>query len=93
LITPPISRSLIQSLREQSINVRACKPDTDKRARVIAKSDLFAGGSVLFSKRAARLEEFTAKLMSFPGRHDDQVDALTQGLGTGVDGVCAQPRR
>jgi predicted phage terminase large subunit-like protein len=79
----PISRGLIQSLREQSLNVRACKPDTDKRARVIAQSDLFAGGSVLFPKRAAWLEEFTAELLSFPGRHDDQVDALTQGLAWG----------
>jgi phage terminase large subunit-like protein len=30
--------------------------------------------------RAAWLEEFTAELLAFPGRHDDQVDALTQGL-------------
>lgn len=40
----PISRGLIQSLREQSINVTPYKPDTDKRARVIAQTDLFAGG-------------------------------------------------
>ena len=64
----PISRGLIQSLREQSINVTIYKPDTDKRARVIAQTDLFAGGSVRFP---------------FPGRHDDQVDALTQGLAWG----------
>src|SRR6266700_4520086 len=30
----PISRGLIQSLKEQSINVTVYKPDTDKRARV-----------------------------------------------------------
>src|SRR5262249_46971159 len=36
----PISRGLIQSLREKSINVTVYKPDTDKRARVIAQSDL-----------------------------------------------------
>ncbi len=42
----PISHGLIQSLREQSINVTKYKPDTDKRARVIAQTDLFAGGSV-----------------------------------------------
>ena len=76
----PISRGLIQSLREQSINVTVYKPDTDKRARVIAQSDLFAGGSVRFPRRASWLEEFTAELLAFPGRHDDQVDALTQGL-------------
>ena len=79
----PISRGLIQSLREQSINVTTYKPDTDKRARVIAQTDLFAGGSVRFPQRAAWLEEFTAELLAFPGRHDDQVDALTQGLAWG----------
>ena len=79
----PISRGLIQSLREKSINVTTYKPDTDKRARVIAQSDLFAGGSVRFPRRAGWLEEFTAELLAFPGRHDDQVDALTQGLAWG----------
>jgi predicted phage terminase large subunit-like protein len=81
----PISRGLIQSLREQSINVTTYKPDTDKRARVIAQSDLFAGGSVRFPRHASWLEEFTAELLAFPGRHDDQVDALTQGLAWGRD--------
>jgi predicted phage terminase large subunit-like protein len=76
----PISRGLIQSLREKSINVTVYKPDTDKRARVIAQTDLFAGGSVRFPWRADWLEGFISELLAFPGRHDDQVDALTQGL-------------
>jgi phage terminase large subunit-like protein len=42
----PISLGLIQSLRERSINVTPYKPDTDKRTRLIAQTDLFAGGSV-----------------------------------------------
>jgi len=67
----------------QNRTVTTDKPDTDKRARVIAQSDLFAGGSVLFPRRAAWLEEFTAELLAFPGRHDDQVDAITQGLAWG----------
>jgi predicted phage terminase large subunit-like protein len=79
----PISHGLIQNLRDKSINVTDYKPDTDKRARVIAQSDLFAGGSVRFPRRAAWLEEITAELLAFPGRHDDQVDALTQGLAWG----------
>jgi predicted phage terminase large subunit-like protein len=70
----PISHGLIQSLREQSINVTKYKPDTDKRARVIAQTDLFAGGSVRLPQRAGWLEDFTAELLAFPGRHDDQVD-------------------
>jgi predicted phage terminase large subunit-like protein len=79
----PISLGLIQSLREQYINVTTYKPDTDKRARLIAQTDLFAGGSVRLPRRAGWLEEFVAELLAFPGRHDDQVDALTQGLAWG----------
>ena len=79
----PISLGLIQSLRERSINVTTYKPDTDKRARLIAQTDLFAGGSVRLPQRAAWLEEFVAELLAFPGGHDDQVDALTQGLAWG----------
>jgi len=48
----PISRGLIQSLREQSINVTPYKPDTDKRARLISQCDLFEGGSVRFPRHA-----------------------------------------
>ena len=79
----PISRGLIQSLREKSINVTPYKPETDKRARLIAQCDLFAGGSVRLPQRAGWLEELVAELLAFPGRHDDQVDALAQGLAWG----------
>ena len=88
----PISRGLIQSLREQSINVTIYKPDTDKRARVIAQTDLFAGGSVRFPRCAAWLEECIAEILAFPGRHDDQVDALTQGLAWGRQRNLLVPR-
>ena len=79
----PISLGLIQSLRERSINVVTYKPDTDKRARLIAQTDLFAGGSVRLPRSAGWREEFIDELLAFPGRHDDQVDALTQGLAWG----------
>ncbi len=79
----PIGKGLIQSLEESSINVTKYVPNTDKRARLIAQSDLFAGGSVRLPKRAPWLEDFTAELLAFPGRHDDQVDALAQGLAWG----------
>jgi predicted phage terminase large subunit-like protein len=76
----PISHGLIQSLSEKHINVVAIKPDRDKRSRLISQIDLFEGGSVLLPTDAPWLEAFVAELLSFPGRHDDQVDALTQGL-------------
>jgi predicted phage terminase large subunit-like protein len=76
----PISHGLIQSLREKHINVVDVKPDRDKRSRLISQIDLFEGGSVLLPKDAPWLDAFVSELLSFPGRHDDQVDALTQGL-------------
>jgi predicted phage terminase large subunit-like protein len=78
----PVARrhGLIQSLREKHINVVDVKPDRDKLSRLISQIDLFEGGSVLLPKDAPWLDAFVAELLSFPGRHDDQVDALTQGL-------------
>jgi len=76
----PISLGLIQSLREKDINVVDIKPDRDKQSRLISQIDLFEGGSVLLPKDAPWLEAFVSELLSFPGRHDDQVDALSQGL-------------
>jgi len=75
-----ISHGLIQSLREKHINVVDIKPDRDKQSRLISQIDLFEGGSVLLPKDAPWLDAFVSELLSFPGRHDDQVDALTQGL-------------
>jgi predicted phage terminase large subunit-like protein len=79
----PISKGLIQNLEQASINVTTADPVSDKTARVIAQSDLFVGGLVRLPKSASWLEEFEAELLAFPGRHDDQVDALTQGLAWG----------
>jgi predicted phage terminase large subunit-like protein len=76
----PISHGLIQSLQESRINVVTFRPDRDKRGRVISQSDLFEGGSVFFPDRAPWLEHFENKLLAVPGRHDDQVDALIQGI-------------
>ncbi|MDR6306124.1 putative phage terminase large subunit-like protein [Nitrobacter vulgaris] len=76
----PISHGLIQSLQESRINVVTFRPDRDKRARVISQSDLFEGGSVFFPTTAPWLEDFEHELLAFPGRHDDQVDALIQGI-------------
>jgi hypothetical protein len=91
-----ISYGLIQALREKHLNVVDYKPKNvvdykpknvvdykpkgDKAERLISQIDLFEGGSVLSPKDAPWLDEFVSELLSFPGRHDDQVDALVQGL-------------
>jgi predicted phage terminase large subunit-like protein len=86
----PISHGLIQSLRESRINVVTFRPDRDKRARVISQSDLFEGGSVLFPEKAPWLDDLVHELLAFPGRHDDQVDALMQGLAWQREGFGFQ---
>ena len=35
---------------------------------------------MLLPKDAPWLDAFVSELLSFPGRHDDQIDALSQGL-------------
>ncbi|HWG97212.1 MAG TPA: phage terminase large subunit [Nitrospira sp.] len=77
----PISLGLIQALKQNHINVVAITPTKDKRSRVISQTDRFEGGSVLLPERAEWLDGFIGELLSFPGgRHDDQVDALVQGM-------------
>jgi predicted phage terminase large subunit-like protein len=78
-----ISYGLIQALRGHHVNIVDYKPKGDKEVRLISQIDLFAGGSVLLPKVAPWLEDFESELLSFPGRHDDQVDALVQGLAWG----------
>jgi predicted phage terminase large subunit-like protein len=76
-----ISLGLIQALKQNHINVVAITPTKDKRSRVISQTDRFEGGSVLLPERAEWLDGFIGELLSFPGgRHDDQVDALVQGM-------------
>jgi predicted phage terminase large subunit-like protein len=88
-----ISNGLIQALREQRINTVPYKPRGDKAERLISQIDLFMGGSVLLPKDAPWLKEFESELLSFPGRHDDQVDALAQGLAWGREVWKAPPPR
>jgi phage terminase large subunit-like protein len=64
----PISRGLIQNLRDKSINVTAYKADTDKRSRVIAQSDLFAGGArFVFPGAPPGLKSSPRNYWLFPG--------------------------
>jgi predicted phage terminase large subunit-like protein len=88
-----ISIGLIQALHEKHVNVVDYKPEGDKAERLISQIDLFMGGSVLLPKDAPWLEAFVAELLSFPGRHDDQVDALTQGLAWRREAWKAPPPR
>jgi predicted phage terminase large subunit-like protein len=82
----PISLGLIQALRQENVSVIAIKPSKDKHSRVISQTDRFEAGSVFLPERADWLDSLIGELLAFPaGRHDDQVDALVQGMAWARD--------
>lgn len=73
---------LIQQLRaEGQLKPIAIKPEGSKEDRMAAHSALIEAGHVLLPENASWLEAFRAELLAFPfGKHDDQVDSLSQFL-------------
>jgi predicted phage terminase large subunit-like protein len=75
---------LIQDLREgATYAIHAYKPPagSNKIMRLHAQTAKFESGQVLLPAGASWLDDFLAELLSFPGgRHDDQVDSVTQAL-------------
>ena len=73
--------SLIQDLKRDNIHAIPAKPTIDKVLRMNAHTARIEAGHVHVPRQAAWLDEFRKELMAFPaGTHDDQVDALSQGL-------------
>jgi len=73
--------SLIQDLRSEGIRSWAHKPKDDKVVRMAAQTAFIERGKVFLPNRAPWLKDFERELVAFPnGRHDDQVDALSQAL-------------
>ena len=57
------------------------KPEGSKVDRMVAQSAKIEAGHVYLPKSASWLGEFLTELLSFPnGRHDDQVDSVSQFL-------------
>lgn len=78
-----LGTALVQDLR----NVRGVPrpipvvPKGDKISRMAAQSACIEAGQLWLPHRAEWLSEFEAELLAFPrGRHDDQVDSLSQFL-------------
>jgi predicted phage terminase large subunit-like protein len=73
---------LIQDLRcEGSVRPIAFKPKGDKVTRASAASAKIEAGHVLIPKTAPWLDDLMTEVLAFPhGRHDDQVDSMTQFL-------------
>ena len=73
---------LLQEFRHEGLeSVRDYVPKDDKRMRLVAQTATLENGFVFVLKDAPWLQDFLDELAIFPnGRHDDQVDALSQAL-------------
>jgi predicted phage terminase large subunit-like protein len=74
--------ALIQELKTANFSVVGIKPEYDKKIRMAIQSAKFENGQVFFPKEAPWLRDLEDELFAFPsGRHDDQVDSVSQALG------------
>jgi len=79
---------LIQDLKERGqIRPIAITPEGDKLTRMYVQTPKIEAGYVLLPLSASWLEDFRTEVLQFPkGKHDDQVDSMSQYLawrGTG----------
>ncbi|WP_425908143.1 phage terminase large subunit [Nitrobacter sp. TKz-YC02] len=74
--------ALAQELRQAGrFRVRSIPVDRDKVTRLYVQAAKFEAGRVYFPKHAPFLADLETELLTFPqGKHDDQVDSLTQAL-------------
>lgn len=74
--------ALAQELKQLGrFSVRPAPVDRDKVTRLYVQAAKFEAGQVYFPKSASYLGELEAELLTFPqGKHDDQVDSITQAL-------------
>ena len=74
--------ALIQELRQHRRNAIPVRPERDKITRMSIQSAKFEAGQVYLPEWAPWLAAFEAELFAFPnGKHDDQVDTVSQVLG------------
>ena len=74
---------LIQDLQhEGEVRPIAIKTQDDKITRMQAQTAKIEAGYVLLPESAPWLDDFQTEVLQFPrGRHDDQVDSISQYLG------------
>lgn len=86
--------ALGQDLKEMGrYRVRPVPVDRDKVTRLYVQAAKFEAGRVYFPKNAPFLPDLEAELLTFPqGKHDDQVDSITQALAFKAFGYDASMR-
>lgn len=74
--------SLLQDLHnEPGMHCNWVKPDRDKLSRLVSVTALIESGQVILQNSAPWMDDFRSELLQFPnGRHDDQVDSMSQFL-------------
>ncbi len=76
-----IGLSALQSLSKTRMPLLPFNPKVDKITRAEQVSAIIEQGRVSLPKDAPWLDDFLSEFRSFPsGKHDDQMDALTQAL-------------
>lgn len=76
-----VGKAVIQALEEQDIEIESHKPTGDKYTRLVTTTDVLETGQIYLPKQAPWLDDFIQELTHFPNaKHDDQVDAFSQGL-------------
>jgi predicted phage terminase large subunit-like protein len=82
-----VGTALVKELQDVGLSAVAVKPAQSKATRMSIQSSKFASGQVFFPNEAPWLAEFESELFAFPnGRHDDQVDAISQALAYEISG-------
>ena len=72
---------IAQCLRNGMTGIIPRHPTTDKRTRMNGETAKLEAGSLILPKSAPWLDEFLEEYRAFPGgKHDDQMDALSQFL-------------
>ena len=76
---------LIQELKHdrapEVVYPTAIEPEGDKITRAVAQSAAIEAGQVLLPHQGAWLDDLRREVLQFPyGRHDDQVDSMSQFL-------------
>ena len=68
-------------LRRDDIHAIGVEPDGDKIIRMATQTAPIEAGAVHLPVQAPWIDEFRKEILAFPkGKHDDQVDALSQAL-------------
>jgi len=77
-----VGTALAKELQNAHQTVVAIKPERDKVSRMSVHSAKFESGQIFLPEDAHWLSDLFAELFAFPqGRHDDQVDSISQALG------------